>query len=111
MGCIGECMEFIAELQVSSDRRTWRGDEAIELTASALHPVPDSEPGLVAETVKVDSESHPTGCSELTAPDWQTLHEAWTKAGLAKPEGQMTEAQWMPYVLAFNESKDRPLGS
>lgn len=101
-------MEFIAELQVSSDRRTWRGDEAIELTASALHPVPDSEPGLVAETVKVDSESHPTGCSELTAPDWQTLHEAWTKAGLAKPEGQMTEAQWMPYVLAFNESKDRP---
>lgn len=96
-------MDFIAELQISSERRSWRGDEVVQMTASALHPVPDSEPGYVTDFVRVEGNRQ----FELSAADWAVLHENWAAAGLPHPKPPMTEEQWLPYVLAFNQSASR----
>lgn len=101
-------MDFIAELLVGGDRRTWRGDEVVELTSNALHPVSDAEPGIVVSAVKVITAGGGSRYSELTSDDWSALHQAWQAAGLATPSDHMTEDEWLPYVLAFNEDPGRP---
>ncbi len=101
-------MDFIAELLVGSDRRTWRGDEVVKLTANALHPVSDVDPGIVVSAVKIITAGGGSRYSELTSDDWSALHQAWQAVGLATPSDHMTEDEWLPYVLAFNEDPGRP---
>lgn len=100
--------DYLYRLEVSADKRSFTGEEAVRMTSAAVHP--GDRPNVVKELWKEPLHAVPEGATYHPVPlepaDWTVLRTIW--AGLDEPSFPMTFEQWAPYLRAYEASTNRP---